>query len=52
VSRRVLVLRGRSANPWDLRPWRELGDPYDVAVLVPDSSLTCTFCDAEVRPSP
>jgi glycosyltransferase involved in cell wall biosynthesis len=38
VSRRVLVLRGRSANPWDLRPWRELGDPYDVAVLVPDSN--------------
>jgi glycosyltransferase involved in cell wall biosynthesis len=36
VSRRVVVLRGRAANPWDLRPWQELGDPYDVAVLVPD----------------
>jgi glycosyltransferase involved in cell wall biosynthesis len=36
VSPRVVVLRGRSANPWDLRPWQELGDPYDVAVLVPD----------------
>jgi glycosyltransferase involved in cell wall biosynthesis len=36
VSRRVVVLRGRSANPWDLRPWEQLGDPYDVAVLVPD----------------
>jgi len=38
VSRRVVVLRGRAANPWDLRPWRELGDPYEVAVLVPDTN--------------
>jgi len=38
VSRRVVVLRGRAANPWDLRPWRELGADYDVAVLVPDTN--------------
>ncbi|MGB2710524.1 MAG: glycosyltransferase family 4 protein, partial [Conexibacter sp.] len=33
--RRVVVLRGTAANPWDLRPWEELGERYDVAVLVP-----------------
>jgi glycosyltransferase involved in cell wall biosynthesis len=38
VSRRVVVLRGRAANPWDLRPWRELGEPYEVAALVPDTN--------------
>ena len=38
MSRRVVVLRGRAANPWDLRPWRELGGDYDVAVLVPDTN--------------
>jgi glycosyltransferase involved in cell wall biosynthesis len=32
---RVVVLRGRAANPWDLRPWASLGEGYDVAVLVP-----------------
>ncbi len=34
----MIVLRGRAANPWDLRPWRELPDPYDVSVLVPDTN--------------
>ena len=38
MSRRVVVLRGRAANPWDLRPWREVGEPYHVAVLVPDTN--------------
>ena len=38
MSARVVVLRGRAANPWDLRPWRELGDAYEVAVLVPDTN--------------
>jgi glycosyltransferase involved in cell wall biosynthesis len=38
VSRRVVVLRGRSANPWELRPWSRLGEPYEVGVLVPDTN--------------
>lgn len=37
-SRRVVVLRGTAANPWDLRPWEELGADYDVSVLVPDAN--------------
>jgi glycosyltransferase involved in cell wall biosynthesis len=32
--RRVVVLRGTTANPWDLRPWEELADEFDVTVLV------------------
>ena len=30
----VVLLRGYSANPWDLRPWRRLADRYDVRCLV------------------
>ena len=33
MSRRVVVLRGTQANPWDLRPWELLAD--DVTVVVP-----------------
>jgi glycosyltransferase involved in cell wall biosynthesis len=36
---KVVVLRGHSANPWDLRPWEELSDDYDVEVLVTGSNL-------------
>lgn len=36
--RRIVVLRGAAANPWDLRPWEELGDGYEVSVLVPDNN--------------
>ena len=32
---RVIVLRGTSANPWDLRPWEELRDEFDITVVVP-----------------
>ncbi len=32
---RVVLLRGHSANPWDLRPWADLTDEFDVRVLVP-----------------
>jgi glycosyltransferase involved in cell wall biosynthesis len=39
VSRRVVVLRGTAANPWDLRPWEELGDSYRVEALVPPNNL-------------
>jgi glycosyltransferase involved in cell wall biosynthesis len=39
MSRRVVVLRGRQANPWDLRPWEELGSEYAVEALVPPGNL-------------
>jgi glycosyltransferase involved in cell wall biosynthesis len=35
---RVVVLRGRQANPWDLRPWEALGSRWEVATLVPDTN--------------
>jgi glycosyltransferase involved in cell wall biosynthesis len=33
--RRVVVLRGTAANPWDLRPWENLREEFDITVLVP-----------------
>jgi glycosyltransferase involved in cell wall biosynthesis len=30
---RVVVLRGHQTNPWELRPWEEISDRYDVAYL-------------------
>ena len=39
ARRRVVVLRGTAANPWDLRPWESLGDGYDVSVVVPPNNL-------------
>jgi glycosyltransferase involved in cell wall biosynthesis len=39
VSRRVVVLRGTAANPWDLRPWEDLGEGYRVEALVPPNNL-------------
>lgn len=30
---RVVVLRGHQTNPWELRPWEDIGDRYDVAYL-------------------
>jgi glycosyltransferase involved in cell wall biosynthesis len=39
LSRRVVVLRGLQANPWDLRPWEELGHEWAVEVLVPRGNL-------------
>jgi glycosyltransferase involved in cell wall biosynthesis len=35
---RVVLLRGHSANPWDLRPWELLADDFDVRVLVTSSN--------------
>lgn len=35
---RVVLLRGHSANPWDLRPWELLADRFDVRVLVTASN--------------
>jgi glycosyltransferase involved in cell wall biosynthesis len=34
----VAVLRGHSANPWELRPWELLADRYDVRVLATGSN--------------
>ncbi len=35
---RVVLLRGHSANPWELRPWELLADRYDVHVLATGSN--------------
>ena len=35
---RVLLLRGHNANPWDLRPWEQLREDFDVSVLVTGSN--------------
>jgi glycosyltransferase involved in cell wall biosynthesis len=35
---RVTLLRGHSANPWDLKPWELLADRYDVRVLATGSN--------------
>jgi glycosyltransferase involved in cell wall biosynthesis len=35
---RVVILRGHSANPWDLRPWELVRDRFDVRVLVTGSN--------------
>ena len=35
---RVVVLRGHSANPWELRPWELLADRFDVRVLATGSN--------------
>jgi glycosyltransferase involved in cell wall biosynthesis len=31
---RVLILRGRLVNPWELRPWEDLPERFDVRTLV------------------
>jgi len=33
VKPRVLVLRGHQVNPWELGPWEELGEQFDVRYL-------------------
>jgi glycosyltransferase involved in cell wall biosynthesis len=38
-KQRVVLLRGHSANLWDLRPYERLTDEFDVAVLVTGSNL-------------
>jgi glycosyltransferase involved in cell wall biosynthesis len=35
---RVIVLRGHQTNPWELRPWEQIGDRYDVAYLSSERS--------------
>ena len=35
AGRRVVVLRGTAVNPWDLRPFEDLGPGYHVRVLEP-----------------
>jgi glycosyltransferase involved in cell wall biosynthesis len=46
VSRRVVLLRGRSAAPWDLHPYEHLGPGYEVSVLVTRRNL---YSLAELR---
>jgi glycosyltransferase involved in cell wall biosynthesis len=39
VSRpRVVLLRGHGVTPWELRPWEELADRFDVVCLVSGSN--------------
>jgi glycosyltransferase involved in cell wall biosynthesis len=48
---RVVVLRGHSANPWDLRPWELLADRFDVEVLVTSANqFDLSGVDLRVRP--
>jgi glycosyltransferase involved in cell wall biosynthesis len=42
VSHRVVLLRGLSVAPWDLRPLEQLGRDYRVSVLVPRGNLYST----------
>jgi len=35
---RVVLLRGHSANPWDLRPWETLTGRFDVRILATASN--------------
>jgi glycosyltransferase involved in cell wall biosynthesis len=35
---KVVLLRGHSVNPWDLRPWEQLAGSFDVTVLVTGSN--------------
>jgi glycosyltransferase involved in cell wall biosynthesis len=39
---RVVLLRGHSANPWDLRPWEQLVERFDVTCLVTGSNEYAT----------
>jgi glycosyltransferase involved in cell wall biosynthesis len=36
---RVVLVRGHQVNPWELRPWEELADRYDVVCLVTSSNV-------------
>jgi glycosyltransferase involved in cell wall biosynthesis len=36
---RVVVLRGTSANPWDLRAWEPLADAFDITVPIAPNNL-------------
>jgi glycosyltransferase involved in cell wall biosynthesis len=35
---KVVLLRGHSVNPWDMRPWELLADGFDVSVLLTASN--------------
>jgi glycosyltransferase involved in cell wall biosynthesis len=39
VRPRVLIVRGHQVNPWELRPWEDLDDRYDVTYLKTGSAL-------------
>jgi len=46
---RVLIVRGRLVTPWELRPWRELPDAYDVRYLDTPSNAFDTS-DLDLQP--
>ena len=35
---RVLIVRGELATPWELRPWAELPERFDVSYLLTRSN--------------
>jgi glycosyltransferase involved in cell wall biosynthesis len=39
---RVLIVRGHQATPWELAPWRELPERFDVAFLLTGSNRFAT----------
>jgi hypothetical protein len=47
----VLIVRGHLATPWELRPWRELPDTFDVSFLLTRSNAF-DVGDVPVRPVP
>jgi glycosyltransferase involved in cell wall biosynthesis len=36
---RVVLVRGHQVNPWELRPWEELADRFEVVCLVTSSNV-------------
>lgn len=52
APRRVVVLRGTAANPWDLGAWEELPDRYAPEVLVPPNNAYDVSGLRRVRPVP
>ncbi len=48
--RRVVVLRGTAANPWDLGAWEELPDRYAPEILVPGNNAYDVTALRRMRP--
>ena len=49
---RVLIARGHQVNPWELRPWENLRDRYEIAYLRTESSwFDDSSLDLPARPA-
>lgn len=49
---RVLIVRGHQVNPWELRPWEELRDRYEIAYLRTRSGwFDSSLVDLPARPA-